>query len=86
MERRFNDIASSIGDLVRQGLVRAVNVINDDIIAAIKALNNLERTNSDRRLVDAYTKKFNHLQRKKEHSTSLCDSMFRDCDDGRLEN
>ena len=57
MERRYNDIVSSIDDLVRLGLVRAVNATNDDIVAAIKALNDLERTNSDRRLVDSYTQK-----------------------------
>ena len=31
MESRYADIASSISDMVRHGLVRAVNVINDDI-------------------------------------------------------
>ena len=32
MGRRFADIVLSINDLARQGLVRAVHVINDDII------------------------------------------------------
>ena len=62
MERRFNDVASSIGDLVRCNMIRAVNVINDGIIAAIRTLNDLERTNADRRLVDAYTQQINDLQ------------------------
>ena len=34
-ERRYADIAASISDLDRQGLVRAVKVINVDIIKAI---------------------------------------------------
>ena len=55
MERRFNGIASSIGDLVRGNMVRSVNGINNDIIAAIKEMNNMERNNLDTRLVEAYS-------------------------------
>ena len=32
MERRYGDIATSIGDLAIEGSVRAVNVFNDNII------------------------------------------------------
>ena len=47
IDRRYPDIAVSICDLDRQGLVRAVTVINDDIIKAIKDLNGLGKENGD---------------------------------------
>ena len=76
MERRFNGIASSIGDLVRGNMVRSVNDINNDIIAAIKEMNTLERNNSDIRLVEAYGEKINDLQQEKLQSAQLRNSMF----------
>ena len=57
MERRYADIASSINDLAMQGLVRAVNVINDDIIKAIEELDRLEMANGNSRSVEAYREK-----------------------------
>ena len=61
MERMYADIAASIGDLARQGLVRVVNVINDYIIGVIKVQHDLERTHADRRLVDTYSQKIKYL-------------------------
>ena len=52
MEKIYADIATSINDLARQGLARAVNVINDNIIKAIHGHNGLETANRGNRLVE----------------------------------
>ena len=67
-------------------MIRAVNVINNHIIVVIMVLNNLERMNSDRWLVDVYTHNMNDSQQIKEHSVSICDSVFMGFGNGRLED
>ena len=78
MEGRHTEIAASISDLARQGLVHAVNVINNDIIGAIEAQNELIQNGSDSRLIDAYHSKIEDLEREKQHAQLLRDRMFAD--------
>ena len=61
MERRFAGIASSIQDLTKHAMVRAVNVVNDDLIKAIKELDRLEGLHGNVRLIEAYWVKISDL-------------------------
>jgi len=76
MERRFADIASSINDLAKHGLVRAANVINDDLIKAIEELDRLETANGNSRLVEAYRGGNSDLEKDIIHASSIRDDVF----------
>ena len=54
MERRFAGIASSIQDLTRHTMMRAVNMVHDDLINTIDELDKLESINWNSRLIEAY--------------------------------
>ena len=76
MQSRFTDIASSIQDLTRHTFVRALNVINDDLIKAIGELNDLERGGGSDRLMKAYMDRISDLEKEKVHASSIRDDMF----------
>ena len=76
MQNRFADIASSIQDLTRHTFVRALNVINDDLIKAIGELNALESGGGSDRLMKAYTDQISDLEKEKLQASSIRDNMF----------
>ena len=76
MEARFAGIAESIQDLTRHAMVRAVNIVNDDLINAIGELNRLESSNGNSRLIEAYREKISDLEKEKVHSGSIRDEWF----------
>ena len=76
MERRFAGIALSIQDLTKHAMVRAVNVINDDLIKAIGELDRLESANGNSRLIEAYRVKISDLKKEKVHLESMRDEQF----------
>ena len=75
MERKFAGVASST-QLTKHAMVRAVNVVNGDLIKAIGELDRLEIANGNSCLIEAYCVKISDLEKEKVHSALMRDEWF----------
>ena len=76
MQRKFEGIASSIHDSTRHLTVRAVYVVNDDLIREIEELDRLKNTNGNIWLMAAYKETISDLEKERAQSSSIYDELY----------